>query len=173
MPAAPLNTNPAWTADGFNQWTADGFYGWTADGYQPTPLLVAVTALAAIGVNVGVITYVYDAFVPVGFVITGWVPLLTSTPPGAYVPLTVSQGPAPPTLTATVPNVVGMFYYDAQLALGTARLLIAPPVFVVSSTVLKQYVISQSIAGGSVVPENTQVVITVSGFPVINLPAVP
>jgi hypothetical protein len=36
MPTAPLNTNPAWSADGFNQWSADGFYGWTADGYEPT-----------------------------------------------------------------------------------------------------------------------------------------
>ena len=71
MSLDPLNTNPAWTADGQNQWTADGFYGWTADGYQPTLLIAAVTALAAVGVNVGLITYAYDPFVPVGYVITG------------------------------------------------------------------------------------------------------
>jgi beta-lactam-binding protein with PASTA domain len=169
MPAAPLNTNPAWSADGFNQWSADGFYGWTADGYEPTLLQAAVTALAAVGVNVGVITYVNDPLVPIGYVITGWPGLLSSTP-GSFVPLTVSQGPAAPVTLATVPNVVGKFYYDAQLALGQARLLIAPPIFVLSATITPQYVISQSIAAGSVVAEQSQVVITVSGFPVINQP---
>lgn len=169
MPAAPLNTDPAWTADGFNQWSADGFYGWSADGYQPTTLQAAVAALAAVGVNVGVISYVYDPGVPDGYVITGWPPLLSATP-GSYVPLTVSQGPAPPVTQATVPNVVGKFYYDAQLALGQARLLIAPPIFVLSTTVKPQYVISQSIAAGSVVAEQTQVTITVSGFTAIMQP---
>jgi beta-lactam-binding protein with PASTA domain len=166
-----LNTNPAWSADGFNGWTADGFYGWTADGYQPTTLQAAVIALALAGVNVGVITYVFDPVVPSGYVITGWPQFLTATP-GSYVPLTVSEGPAPPVTLATVPNVVGLFYSDAQLALGQARLLIAPPVFVLSATVPPQYVISQSIAAGSLVAEQSQVVITVSGFPVINQPNV-
>jgi hypothetical protein len=172
MPAAPLNTNPFWTADGQNLWSADGFYGWSADGYQPTTLAAAVTALAAAGVNVGVITYVYDPLVPDGYVITGWPPLLTS-PPGSYVPLTVSQGPAPPVTQAIVPNVVGMFYVDALLAINNARLLIAPPVWVISSTVLPQYVISQSIAAGTLVNEQTQVTITVSGFTVVMQPATP
>lgn len=170
MPAAPLNTNPAWAADGFNQWSADGFYGFTADGYEPTILQAAVTAFALLGVNVGLITYVYDPVVPDGYVITGWPPLLSAAGPGSYIPLTVSQGPAPPITQATVPNVVGKFYYDAQLALGQARLLIAPPIFVLSSTVKPQYVISQSIAAGSVVAEQTQVTITVSGFTVIMQP---
>lgn len=170
MPAAPLNTNPAWSADGFNQWSADGFYGWTADGYQPTTLDVVVTAFASVGANVGPLTYVYDPVVPAGFVITGWAPLLASALPGSYTPLLISQGPAPAVVLATVPNVVGKFYYDAQLALLQARLLIASPVFVLSSTVLPQYVISQSIAPGSQVAEQTQVTITVSGFKVIMQP---
>jgi len=171
MPTAPLNTNPAWSADGFNQWSADGFYGWTADGYEPTLLQAAVTALAAVGVNVGVITYANDPLVPSGYVITGWPALLSSTP-GSFVPLTVSQGTAPPVTQALVPNVVGKFYSDAQLALGQARLLIAPPVFVLSATVKPQYVISQSMAAGLLVAEQSQVIITVSGFTAIVQPNV-
>jgi beta-lactam-binding protein with PASTA domain len=173
MPSAPLNTNPRWTADGFNQWTADGFYGWTADGYEPTTLAAAVAAFALAGVNVGLLTYAFSSTVPIGYVITGWPPLLASAPPGTYVPLTISEGPAPPVVTALVPNVVGKFYSDAQLALNNARLLIAPPIWVISSIVLPQYVISQSIAAGSIVPEQTQVTITVSGFTVIMQPSNP
>jgi beta-lactam-binding protein with PASTA domain len=169
---APLNTNPFWTADGFNKWSADGFYGWSADGYEPTTLQAAVAGLAAVGVNVGVITYAYDPIIPDGYVITGWPPLLSATP-GSYVPLTVSQGPAPSKVTALVPNVVGRFYYDAQLALLNARLLVAQPIFALSSTVLPQYVISQSIAAGSVVAEQTQVTIIVSGFSRLQQPGVP
>ena len=171
MPIAPLNSNPLWSADGFNQWSADGFYGWSADGYQPTTLQAAVAALAAVGVNVGVLTYVYDPLVPAGYVITGWVPLL-SAPFGSYVPLTISEGPAPAAAILTVPNVVGKFYYDAQLALLDAGFLIAPPQFVLSSTVLPQYVISQSLPAGTHATQQIQVTITVSGFPVVNQPGV-
>jgi beta-lactam-binding protein with PASTA domain len=85
---------------------------------------------------------------------------------------TRSQWLAPPVTQALVPNVVGKFYSDAQLALGNARLLIAPPVWVLSNTVAPQYVISQSIAAGSLVAEQSQVTIVVSGFPVINQPGV-
>jgi beta-lactam-binding protein with PASTA domain len=172
MPAAPLNTNPLWTADGFNQWTADGFYGWTADGYEPTTLAAAVAAFAAVGVNVGTITYIYDPLVPDGYVITGYVPLLASAPVGSYVPLTVSQGPSPAVTLAIPPNVVGKFYYDAQLAILQARLLIAFPTFVLSSTVKPQYVISQSLPASVPVAEQTLMTLTVSGFSVTNQPGV-
>lgn len=172
MPTAPLNTNPLWSADGQNQWTADGFYGWSADGYQPTTLQAAVKALAAVGVNVGLITYVYSAIVPEGYVITGWEPLLSSTP-GSYVPLTVSQGPAPVPTLVTVPNVVGKFYYDAQLAILQAGLFIAPPTWVLSTTVIPQYVISQSLTAGALVTPQTQMTIVVSGFSVLVQPGIP
>jgi beta-lactam-binding protein with PASTA domain len=171
MPAVPANTNPLWSADGFNQWSADGFYGWSADGYQPTLLSAAVSALAAVGVNVGLITYAYDPLVPAGYVITGWEPLLSAVP-GSYVPLTVSQGPAPTPTPLMVPNVVGKFYYDAQLALLDAGFLIAQPSFALSNTVLPQYVISQSIAAGTQFTQQTQVTIVVSGFSVTNQPGV-
>lgn len=172
MPSAPLNTNPFWTADGFNQWSADGFYGWSADGYEPTTFQATVAGLAAVGVNVGVITYVFDPVVPAGYVITGWPKFLSATP-GSYVPLTVSEGPAPVPKISTVPNVVGKFYYDAQLAILQAGFLIAYPTFQLSATVLPQYVISQSLAAGAQFTQQTQMTIVVSGFSVLQQPGVP
>jgi beta-lactam-binding protein with PASTA domain len=169
---SPPNTNPAWTADGFNQWTADGFYGWTADGYEPTTLTAAVTAFALQGKNV-IPTFVFDPLVPDGYVITGWPPLLASAALGSYTNLLVSQGPAPPPVVITVPNVVGLFYYQAQLALLQAGFLIAYPTFALSNTVLPQYVISQSIAPGTQFTQQTQVTIVVSGFSVLQQPGIP
>jgi beta-lactam-binding protein with PASTA domain len=162
-----------WSADGNWQWTADGFTGWSADGYEPTSLAVAVADLAGFGVNVGVITLAFNSLVPVGFVVTGYVPFLTTALAGQYIPLTVSEGPAPLPVTRTVPNVVGLFYYQAQLSLLQAGFLIAYPTFALSSTVLPQYVISQSIAAGSQFTQQTQVTIVVSGFSVLQQPGVP
>jgi beta-lactam-binding protein with PASTA domain len=133
MQPSPPNTNPAWSADGFNGWSADGYYGWTADGYEPTTLTAAVAGLAAVGVNVGVITLAFDPVVPIGYVITGW-PALLSSAPGSFVPLTVSDGPAPVPVILTVPDVVGKFYYEAQLALLQAGFLIALPTWSLSTT---------------------------------------
>jgi beta-lactam-binding protein with PASTA domain len=172
MPAAPLNTSPQWSADGFNQWSADGFYGWTADGYQPTLLAAAVTNLAVFGVNVGLLNFAFDPVVPLGFVITGYVPFLSSQYAGQYIQLTVSNGPAPPARTRFVPNVVGLYYYDAQLLILRSGLLTAQPTFVLSSIINPQFVISQSIPEGTAVNEQTQVSIVVSGFPVTNQPGV-
>jgi beta-lactam-binding protein with PASTA domain len=161
-----------WSADGNYQWSADGFTGWSADGYEPVSEGVATNQLAAFGVNVGALTYAYDPLVPAGYVITGFVPFLSTTFAGQYIPLKISNGPAPATTALTVPNVVGKFYSDAQLALLQAGFLIAPPQFVLSSTVKPQYVISQSVAPGTQFTQQTQVTIVVSGFPVTNQPGV-
>lgn len=169
---SPPNTVNFWTADGFNQWTADGFYGWTADGYEPTTIEAAVAAFAAAGKNV-TITLVFDPLVPVGYVISGWGQLLTAAVPGSYTNLLVSQGPAPVPVPVAVPNVVGKFYYDAQLAILDAGLFIACPTFQLSTSVLPQYVISQSIPAGTMVLPQTQVTIVVSGFTVLQQPGVP
>jgi len=132
----------------------------------------AVSELAAFGVNAGVLSYSFDSSSP-GTVLTNITPFLSTNFSGQYIPLTLSQGPAAPVTKALVPNVVGMLYSDAQLALGQARLLIASPVWMLSNTVKSQYVISQSISAGSTVPEQTQVTIVVSGFSVLQQPGVP
>jgi beta-lactam-binding protein with PASTA domain len=127
----------------------------------------AVAQLAAFGVNAGALSYAFDSS-QAGTVLTNITPYLSSNYAGQYVALTLSQGLAPATVKALVPNVVGKFYYDALLALGNARLLVLPPTWVISATILPQYVISQSIAAGSQVAEQTQVSIVVSGFSVTN-----
>lgn len=162
-----------WSADGNYETSADGFPGWSADGYEPTPLFFAVEYFAAVGVNVGLITYVYSNYgVPVGWVITGYVPFITSSLAGKYIPLIVSNGPAPAPTPSIVPNVVGKYYYDAQLAILQAGMLILPPVFVVDTSVNPGYVIAQSLVAGTQVGPQTPMSITVSGFLVTHQPGV-
>lgn len=116
-----------WSADGRLNWTADGFTGWSADGYEPTPLACAVTFLASAGVNVGTLSYAYSLLVPAGYVITGYVPFINPALAGQYIPLLISKGPPPAPTIYTVPNVVGAFYYDAQLAILDAGFYTAYP----------------------------------------------
>ena len=159
-----------WSADGNYNVTADGYPGWSADGYEPTTLAVAQADLAAFGVNVGVITYAYSATVPVGYVITGYVPFLSSAYEGQAIPLVLSNGPSPTPRQAIVPNVVGLYYYDAQLAILQASLLIAPPNFVLAPGVTPGIVTGQSLPSFPYVAVGTAMTITVSGFPVIMQP---
>ena len=162
---APRTDIYFWSADGAFDWSADGYPGWSADGYEPTPLEAARTFLAAYGLNVGVITYAYSDYgVPVGWVMTGYPPLLGTLPVGTYVNLVVSEGPTPPATVLVVPNVVGLYYYDAQLALLQAGFLIAPPVFVNAPGVVPGIVTTQSLAAGVAVTVQTQITITASGF---------
>jgi beta-lactam-binding protein with PASTA domain len=159
-----------WDASGNYVWSMDGKTGFSWDGYEPTSLAVAQADLAAFGVNVGAITYVNDPLVPVGYVITGYVPFLSSAYAGQYIPLVVSGGPPNPGRTYHVPNVVGEYYYDAQLNILDGGFWIALPVFVLSATVLPGYVISQSIPANTTTQVLQQIVITVAGFPVTNQP---
>jgi hypothetical protein len=202
IPAGGAFGTNLWSADGNYNWTADGYTGWSADGYEPTNLEVATADLASFGVNVGPLTYQYDPLVPLGYVITGYVPFLNVNYAGQYIPLVISNGPAPGSTILTVPNLVGLFYYDAQLAINDAGLLIAPPIWVLTSPpapprsdfafgisgfgvgsfgvtplpppgVLPQYVVSQSIPAFTQLTQATQVTITVSGFTAINQPNIP
>ena len=173
LPGAPF-TGPGtnlWDASGNYNWSMDGYTGFSWDGYEPTSLAVATADLAGWGVNVGTITYVYDPLVPIGYVITGYVPFLSSAYAGQYIPLTVSGGPPPAGRQYLVPNVVGMYYYDAQLLIRDRGFWTATPTWVLSSTVLPGYVISQTgPTPGTFVTQLIQINITVSGFPVTNQP---
>jgi beta-lactam-binding protein with PASTA domain len=160
-----------WSADGNYDWSADGFTGWSADGYEPTNLAVAISDLASVFINVGTITLAYDPLVPLGYVITGYPAALSEPPLGRVLNLVLSNGPAPHVTQSVVPDVVGQYYYDAQLAILAAGMLIAPPVWSLSE-VSPGYVIAQSLAAGTLVNPQTQMTITVSGFPVINQPGV-
>ena len=173
VPVTPGVCTNLWSADGNFNWSADGYPGISADGYEPTPQSCAVAALAGFGVNVGQLTLACSNFgVPVGWVITGYVPFLSAAFAGQYIPLTISDGPCPTATTLVAPNVTGMFYYDAQLAILAAGFLIGPPTWALSATVSPQYVISQSIPPGTPVNNQTQITIVVAGFPATNQPGI-
>ena len=153
-----------WSADGNYQITADGFPGWSADGYEPTPLAVAQAALGANQIQVGTLTYQYSVNgTPIGYVVTGW-PAQLGLPAGSVLNLIISNGPAPPVAPLIVPNVVGMYYYDAQLALLEAGIRTAPPNIVIAPGVNPGYVTAQSLVAGTPVTGQPQCIITVSGF---------
>ena len=64
-----------------------------------------------------------------------------------------------------------MYYYDAQLLIRDRGFWTATPTWVLSSTVLPGYVISQTgPTPGTFVTQLIQINITVSGFPVTNQP---
>jgi hypothetical protein len=162
-----------WSADGNFAWSADGYPGFTADGYEPTPLSYAVTDLALVGVNVGVLTYQNSLVgTPPGWVITGYPYLAESTPAGQSVPLVISGGAPTTGTTVMPPNVVGKYYYEAQLQILGHGLRIQFPTFVLDPVITPGRVISQSLPVGVPVPQETLMTIVVSGFPVVNQPGV-
>jgi hypothetical protein len=174
-PTPPANncTN-LWDFSGNWNWDFSGYPGISWDGYEPTPLECAVTYFAEVGVNVGTLTYQCSSSgVPLGWVITGYVPYINPAYAGQYIPLTISNGPCVTPVPVTVPNVVGLFYYDAQLAILDAGLRIAQPSWALSKTVLPQYVISQSLVAGSSVAAQSLMTIVVSGFTVLQQPGIP
>jgi hypothetical protein len=129
-----------WSMDGNYNVSWDGYPGWSMDGYEPVKLSVALSLLANAGSYITSITYVPNPDVPPGYVITGIVPYLTTPGP---VALQVSALPPRQENQVYVPDTVGMFYVDAQLAILNAGMLILPPILVISEQVLPQYVVQQ------------------------------
>jgi beta-lactam-binding protein with PASTA domain len=80
---------------------------------------------------------------------------------GTQITLTVSQGPAIITQTATVPNVVGMTVSSARAAIGNANLICGPVVYQHSGSPVDQ-ILTQSVTSGSTVPLWTTINLTVS-----------
>jgi hypothetical protein len=161
-PVTPGVCTNLWSADGNFNWSADGYPGISADGYEPTPLTCAQTYFSSVGVNVGTLTFQYSPFgVPQGWVITGYVPFINTSFAGQFIPLIISLGPAPAQEIITVPNVIGMYYFDAQQALLHAGFFIDEPIWAFST--------SSSGTGKSVTIDSTLVtidstVVTIDGF---------
>lgn len=174
-------TTPLWSADGNQAITADGYPGWSADGYEPTTLGAAIGWLGMRGYFVGQVSTQYSTLVPAGLVITGYPGKAALAGLGGYVNLIISAGPAPvspvtpsPGVGVTiVPNVVGLYYYDAQLAILNAKLLIQAPTWVLNAAVKPGYVISQTLTAGSTVNQQTGMAVVVSGHPNINTQGIP
>jgi hypothetical protein len=99
------------------------------------------------------------------------VPFINTALAGQYIPLAISTGPCPPPTIVTVPNVVGMYYYDAQLAILGAGCEIAPVVWGFAPPpggVNPQFVYNQSPGAGYQSTSPIQVTINVEGFPIIS-----
>ena len=137
-------------------------------------LLNAQAAITAAGLIPVEGSYVYSGSYVLGLVAAQSPLGGTFAPAGSIVIFNLSLGAGPPAPAGygVVPNVLGMFYYDAQLALLGAGFRIAFPRFKLpaSPAFLPQYVIGQSIPGGAIVALQTLIKIDVNGFTVVLLP---
>lgn len=149
-------------------------------GPQPSPPFPGVTLPDAIfiAINAGLvvgqpIVWQYDPVIPYNYVISQNPPAGSNIPQQSVVTFVVSLGPAPTAPGAiTVNDYTGLMILDAQQqAINDGLSRSNNVVWQYSTTVNNQYVISQSIAPGTVVPFGTAIVFTVSaGFPSTTLP---
>jgi beta-lactam-binding protein with PASTA domain len=117
------------------------------------------------------IDWAYNPTVPYGYVISQSPPAGTVIPPFTPVHLVASLGPAPIVTQATVPTVTGLFLQDAQNSLTNSGCEWGRPVWQYSNSIPGNVVISQSVTAGTLVPQGTIVILTVSqGPPVTPLP---
>lgn len=129
----------------------------TSSQYYTLGQAIEILANAGFTVN-PVIIWQYSSTVPYYYVISqlpvaGSVITYQATP----VQLTVSLGPPNPKLTATVPNVVGDLTLQAMGALSQANLNVGTITWQVSGSYPINTVISQSVAGGTVVYQFTSI----------------
>jgi beta-lactam-binding protein with PASTA domain len=169
---------PLWTADGYPGWTADGYPGWSADGYfNPlTPGYVpnvvgmqsyqAYVAVNQVGILVNTFVYANSNSVPAGYVISQSLAAFTTVPTGTVIVLTVSLGPATSVATVTVPNVTGLYVWNAIKTLVNLGLIVEPIIYAASVPVSAETVISQSLTAGTVVLQWSPIQLIVSnGLP--------
>lgn len=91
------------------------------------------------------------------------VPPDAGAPPWTPIHLIASMGPEPPPVLLTVPNVVGLQVYLAESACTAAGLSLSQRVYVsTAGAVPFLYIVAQSIAGGTVVANGTNIQLTVS-----------
>ena len=164
MPAVPT----PWTLDS-SAVTLDSSI-FTLDGGQ-TYLTVgqAMLQISAAGLITGLISYAYSSSVPANYVIS-------QTPAGGTlvnlnvpVNLLVSMGPAGAAVTTSIPNVVGMNLWNAQLALLAASCDLGVIGWVQDNTGVS-VVEAQSPGAGGPVAVGTQVNLTVCSGPVQTYP---
>jgi serine/threonine-protein kinase len=144
---------------------------WSGDVAGYVSLDDAILACVNAGlIVVQPIQWQFDPAVPYGYVISQSPASGSGVPYGTPVHLVVSKGPAPSASTIGVPNLANLMYLDAQRLLTSNGLLAVNPVWAHNNSVRQTYVISQSVAAGSLVAPNTQVVLTVSIGPSISWP---
>jgi beta-lactam-binding protein with PASTA domain len=146
--------------------------------FVPPPTGITLPEAISIAINADLvvgqpIVWQYDPVIPYNFVISQSPPAGSVIPQQTVVYFVASLGPAPSAPgTITVPDFTGSMILDAQqnaINLGLSRS--NSVLYAYSSTVLSGYVVSQSIAAGSVVPFATAIQFTVSvGTSVTTLP---
>jgi hypothetical protein len=145
----------------------------TMTGYAPNVLATGVfrtvwdatMKIVNAGLIVDQITWITSNSVPYGYVISQSPDIGTVVAPWTSVKLVASSGLVNTVATVTVPPVVGLLPYPAQQALAQAGLDVGPAVYGYSATVPIGTVMTQSIAGGTVVNAGTIVSLTVSSGP--------
>ncbi len=124
----------------------------------------AQSAIANVGLAVGVVTQVFSESVPMGQVISQDPAAGVSVVPGTPVNLTASKGPQGGEVTP-VPNVVGMTQAAAESSLTSAGLSVGIVVQAFSESVAIGQVIGQDPVAGSSVAPATAVNLSVSKGP--------
>lgn len=136
----------------------------------PDAIFIAINAGLVVGQP---IVWQYDPVIPYNYVISQTPPAGSVIPQQSVVKFVVSLGPAPTAPgSITVNDYTGMMILDAQQqALNDGLSRSNSVVWQYSTVVQNQYVISQSIVPGTVVPFGTAIVFTVSaGYPSTTLP---
>lgn len=117
-----------------------------------------------------VVQYVYSLTVPDYYMVAQSPPAGTMITSSQGVQLFVSIGPPNPVVTSTVPNVVGMKFLDAQMALVAAQCAVATVTWQINNTGGIARVLSQTPAAGGPVTEWTQVSLVVASGPAVIYP---
>lgn len=125
----------------------------------------AVDAVEAADLNANPIDQVYDPVVPIGQVRAQLPTSGTAAAAGDSVRLEVSKGPAP----VTVPRVVGLDLLNAGLRLLDANLLLGATAYVNRDDLPLGTVLAQSPAPGNEAAPGSNVDLTVSGGPRIDI----
>jgi hypothetical protein len=121
----------------------------------------ASTAIAGVGLTVGMVTQASSATVATGSVVSQTPAAGTSAASGASVALVVSSGPPP----VAVPNVVGDPQAAATTALTGAGLKVGTLTQASSATVAAGEVISENPAAGASVTSGSAVALVISSGP--------
>jgi beta-lactam-binding protein with PASTA domain len=103
------------------------------------------------GLIINTFYYSTSDTIPAGVVISQSLVAGTVVPTGTLILLIVSLGAAPVTPTTVVPNVVGLYLWDAVRILTQDQLIVEPWVYAESASVAQEYVISQSVNAGTTV----------------------
>jgi PASTA domain-containing protein len=152
--------------------SSTGTLTYTIPPGQGADLWITIQALIEAGL-IPQLYYSTSQTVPAGFVISLTPPVGTLVEPNTAVVILASTGPGGvPQGGTTVPNLIGLYWYDATTALAQAFLSIDKYLWQVNAAA-EGTVIAQSIAAGTSVPAATIIKLTLSAGPVTVVPPIP